>query len=564
MRARGTLVVALIGVLGLWLAPSALADQLLETVSVDAGSTNVAMGIVQLTTGTKYQLQVSGTFTLANGYGQSYDEDALYCYGDQGFDSPQCTPPTRMGDFYVGSGSSSLKNIDAYQQPGGGGSTPSYSSAHGYTVDFYPPANGALSAGGTLAYSQCKSQPTPCTTQVTGTITIQIYGPAASGGGGGGGSSGGGAPSGWMIGGGSELYPPMQFCRVQRGFPPASDPRIPGYTNPVDCVDTKLSPEQQKAELRLDAKAALLLVGGWCQAAGAVNGFEKYLVATRVCAYAVAVYLEIATQLVHDPPDRRFWAPPGFATVPSLATEAAAIACPHNLSRAQCAAFRTASTNYIAALNGFTSLVGYVAIGADRAASAVAANSPMAAFFQEAFAKVNEGAVALQAVALRSYANTLARLLRADHLDAAVSAKQAKMALSKHPPHGVSKAKLQLIIRQLSSRSSTSISAILRSSLPTATFAAAYKSISFRDLAVIVNGLVVNGNLPVAVGKTLANDLANAQSVCTNPSARIAAVNRFVADLHTYAPSEAKFLGFGAQPLLAHNVPLSSCPATSG
>src|SRR5947209_12416285 len=120
MSARGALLVA-VSVVGLWLAPSALADQLLETVTVDASSSSLTHGTVALHTGTKYQLQVSGTFTLANGFGESFDEDALYCYGDHGFDSPQCTPPTRAGDFYVGSGTSSLKNIDAYQQPGGGG-----------------------------------------------------------------------------------------------------------------------------------------------------------------------------------------------------------------------------------------------------------------------------------------------------------------------------------------------------------------------------------------------------------------------------------------------------------
>jgi hypothetical protein len=190
----------------------------------------------------------------------------------------------------------------------------------------------------------------------------------------------------------------------------------------------------------------------------------------------------------------------------------------------------------------------------------VAANSPGAAFFQEAFAKVNEGALAKDAAALKYYAKTLAKLLRADHLDVEVSANQARTQLSTHPPSGVSKAHLKMIIHQLSSLSATSLSAVLRSSIPTSTFAAAYKSISFRDLATIVNGFVVDRRLSVAAGKRLANDLARAQSACRNRSARIAAMKTFVKDLHTYAPSEADFLSFGARPLLANTIPAASCP----
>ncbi len=174
------LVAVLVGTGVLLLAPSAAAaDQLLETLNVDPANTAVTTGTVQLKQGTEYQLQVSGTFTLANGYGQSFEEDALYCFGDTGFATPQCTPtPQRLGDFYIGSGSSSLKNIDAYQEPGGGGPQIGYGITHRYNVSFHPAANGPLTAAGTLAYSHCKSGPNPCTTTISGgPITIQVYGP---------------------------------------------------------------------------------------------------------------------------------------------------------------------------------------------------------------------------------------------------------------------------------------------------------------------------------------------------------------------------------------------------
>ena len=79
--------------------------------------------------GTKYELHLSGPFTLNNGLGQSYVEDALYCHDDSGFASPQCSPtPVLMGDFRIGAGNSSLKSIGSYREPGGGGNPPGYSA----------------------------------------------------------------------------------------------------------------------------------------------------------------------------------------------------------------------------------------------------------------------------------------------------------------------------------------------------------------------------------------------------------------------------------------------------
>ena len=51
--------------------------------------TTVTTGTVNLKHGTKYELQVTGTFTRANGFGQAFDEDALYCFGGSGFVDPQ-------------------------------------------------------------------------------------------------------------------------------------------------------------------------------------------------------------------------------------------------------------------------------------------------------------------------------------------------------------------------------------------------------------------------------------------------------------------------------------------
>ena len=226
----------------------------------------------------------------------------------------------------------------------------------------------------------------------------------------------------------------------------------------------------------------------------------------------------------------------------------------------RCTALRTASAGYQSLLSALDGTAGDIATGANRTSSAVTANALVPAFFQEAFAKINEGAMAGDAAALHSQGKTLATILRADHLDVSISPGQAKSWLSKHRPSGVSKAQLKMITGQLSSLSKRKLlSTLLSSSLSAPTFAASYRSISLIDLAAIVNGLAVSHNISTAVGQRLAADLTSVQSVCTNASQRIAGMNRFTADLHTYAKSEAQFLSFGAQPLLASTVPASSC-----
>jgi hypothetical protein len=365
-----------------------------------------------------------------------------------------------------------------------------------------------------------------------------------------------------VIGGGVELYPPTAFCRVQRGFPEASDVQaaVGSGTQPIDgCVEPKLLNDTEKQNLREEAKAALVYVLAWCGVAG--NPHSSILVtnvALQLCRIVVDLYAEIATKLVHDPPDSHFTVPPGSAAPPPVA-RTAANACPTNLSRAQCAALRTASAGYQSALGLLTSSAGDIATGANRTSSAVAAKALVPAFFQEAFAKVNEGAMAGDAAALHSHGKTLSTILRADHLDVAISPGQAKSWLSKHPPKGVSKAQLKTIAGQLSTLSGRKLSTLLSSSLRAPTFAASYKSISLIDLAAIVNGLVVNRNISTAGGQRLAADLTSVQSVCTNASQRVAGMNRFIGDVKTYATSEAKFLSFGSQPLLASTVPASSC-----
>lgn len=536
---RWVLASVLVAVPALTSAPPAAANQLLETVTVDTSSTTLTAGTVQLNAGTQYRLVVSGTFTLANGFGQSYTEDPLYCYGDSGFDTPQCTAPTYMADFYVGVGTH-LAHVDAFQTVGGGGSPPAYSSSHSYTVDFYPPVSGVLSAGGDLAYTQCKSGPTPCSTQVSGTVTIEIYGAGTS--------TPPPATNGWVIGGPIELRSWPTFCRFQRSPPPARDTAVAAAA--TACVLTDLLDAQAESQLREDlrylveAAAIWCTVGSFSRNTGELDALGVLLIRAR-CEAAVKQAVAIYNLLPHR------YAP--APDVPSIARTTAG-RCPRLLTAAQCKLV----SNYQTVVSYTTSVTGYLVDSANRIAAAVKANDPLSAFFQEAFAKINEGVLANDLAVERADGRALAKLLAA-HGGTAASVRQVKTGLSRLPSSVLSGPDRALLLAQLSPVSGTLGPGSLGTPLPGSAFASAYQSISLRDLASLVNAFVRLGHFSVGAGQTLVTDLAKALTACSNPTQRIAAMNQFVADALAHAGSDGAFLKSGARPLLAATVPAAAC-----
>ncbi len=337
------LAAVIAGAVVLWLAPNAVAaNQLLETLNVDPANTAVTTGTVQLTQGTEYQLQVSGTFTLANGFGQSYEEDALYCFGDTGFATPQCTPtPQRLGDFYVGSGSSSLKNIDAYQEPGGGGPQIGYGITHRYNVNFYPPANGPLTAGGPLAYSHCKSGPNPCTTTISGgPIQIQIYGAAST-------------PPPSLL----PLTPPPAFCPGT-----ASDFAL-AVPAEFDCQSRDYLQKGTKGDARDQLREDLRLTLEVCGIAfGVINraqhvpdgeqGAEADLDWAPMCLQLMKLTVA-SLAAVKDPPDSSL-RPLGML-ISAAHAAAGKPSCPHSFSAKACQALLTARARYLSAVAAMSS-----------------------------------------------------------------------------------------------------------------------------------------------------------------------------------------------------------------
>ena len=169
-------------------------------ITIDMGKTTPTATGFDLSTGTRYKIEVTGTWTDENTTGQGYDYDPLYCYHEFGTDPgtpDSCQPPTQFTQVWVGIGSGKLEAVDSHQQPSGPSSyDPPYSSGHDYTLDYWPQSTGELMAGGYFAYSGCKNMgSSSCQDTINGTVTLQVFAPASSSGTPGG-SGGGGRPCG--------------------------------------------------------------------------------------------------------------------------------------------------------------------------------------------------------------------------------------------------------------------------------------------------------------------------------------------------------------------------------
>ena len=165
----------------------------LDTLTVDPAATSPTTGHVTLHPGTRYTMNISGTFQEVGREGYGFQYDAMYCYAGVGFDAsagPQCQHTgnndhsNRGGDFGVRVG-----NVTGAPDDFGSASTPApdqagevpYDPSHSYTFSFFAPQTGKLQAGGPFAFKPCPT----CGTKISGgPIVIKIFGPGPSGGGG--------------------------------------------------------------------------------------------------------------------------------------------------------------------------------------------------------------------------------------------------------------------------------------------------------------------------------------------------------------------------------------------
>lgn len=367
------------------------------------------------------------------------------------------------------------------------------------------------------------------------------------------------------------LNPPGTFCP---GRSTNLALRVTGGLQ-VECATRRVVTADEKAQASEDLRAEVSIAAEMCGVAAAEFSRNPEYAALYVegCPRIVDVIGETLA-IKHDPPDRSFRSP----TLPPTVRVAryAAKGCPVGLNKRRCAALNAALLNYVYVLRPTAGVAGDVALGANRVAGAVQDNSPPYAFSQEAFGKVNMGALAIDLAAMRAYGRAFARVLRADHLNIKLTARQAKKAESTLLSSMISNQLLdelvagglarhragarKLLMRRLTAISGAVSVSALGAALPSSAFASQYKSITLSGLASIVNSLTGTGDLSSATAQALVSDLASAQNACRNRRHRIAAIRRFVAHARAHASaSEAGFLRFGAQPFTASSVPAGSC-----
>jgi hypothetical protein len=233
-------------------ACASAADGLLETITVDPASTTLTKGTVTLKSGTRYSLEVTGTQSVKGPEGFGFQYDALYCFAGIGFDHPECSPPSRGdGELMVTVGSEHPDAVDRFQSfaPHDRTKDLPYDPNHSYSMAFFAPQTGVLTAGGSDAWTQCKAAPNPCQDSVSGSFTIKIFGPATSGGGGttGGGTGGGGACESSV------------FARVAKACGTADLPfgtaallPVPEPENYVDISSGKLPAKTKEVDVGID------------------------------------------------------------------------------------------------------------------------------------------------------------------------------------------------------------------------------------------------------------------------------------------------------------------------
>jgi tetrahydromethanopterin S-methyltransferase subunit F len=237
----------------------------------------------------------------------------------------------------------------------------------------------------------------------------------------------------------------------------------------------------------------------------------------------------------------------------------------------------TARNNYVNAVASVTKVANALVMSSNRFGGARQANQPSAGFLQRATGKIYSGVMATRLQTQAMAGRALARLLVADHLDAFAGAKKVKSLDSGLLATVATPAVLDTLVgyglapdrrhaRTLLGSTlagvsgSLDLAAALKASTSTRSFTTRYNSMSMSELASIVIGLHDQGDLSTSTAQTLVDDLANAQSSCTNASRRTAAINQFIADTtRLTSGTTATFLKLGAQPLTATNLPSASC-----
>jgi hypothetical protein len=240
---------------------------------------------------------------------------------------------------------------------------------------------------------------------------------------------------------------------------------------------------------------------------------------------AQAIFTEMLAEYKYykDPPDPNFMqvalgvpvtAPPG------------GYKCPKKAKKSNCAAVNAAFLNYRVALNANAQAVGGGAITLERFSGAVQANSVPGALLQAAAQKAYAGLIVTTRAAQQAAGAALALTLRTTHLDRRPTKSQfqanvKKLSTSKGIPRQViqrlisdhqigSAADLDPILKDVMANVTmphVTLSSAFGLALPTAATAALWRSMTFKEYAVLIRGLAGQDAVPTASASALIEEL---------------------------------------------------------
>jgi hypothetical protein len=242
-----------------------------------------------------------------------------------------------------------------------------------------------------------------------------------------------------------------------------------------------------------------------------------------VAAQAIFTEMVAVFSYYKDPPDSNFME---VALGTPMAAPPGGYKCPKKAKKSDCAAVNAAFLKYRVALNANAQAVDGGATTLERFSGAVQANSVPGALFQAAAQKAYSGLIVSTMAAQQAAGTALALTLRRTHLDrrptrSRFQANVKKLSTSKGIPRQViqrlisggqigSAAELDQILKDVMASVTVpyaTLSGAFGLALPTAATAALWRSMTYKDFAVLIRGLAGQNAVPAATADALIGEL---------------------------------------------------------
>jgi hypothetical protein len=339
--------------------------------------------------------------------------------------------------------------------------------------------------------------------------------------------------------------------------PPPPDPLEPPTTAPSTSVTPNIKEKEAAKNLRSILVGTASFLGDCLtptEGSDTTDPVLCYVAALAIIKEAIAAY-----KIWKDPPD------PNFTQVALGMPDpvpAGGFKCPKRAKRSDCAAVTAALRKYVTALTVNAQAVSASAVTLERFSGAVQANSVPGALLQAAAQKAYAGLTVSTKAAQQAAGVALGLTLRRTHLDrrptkSQFHARVNKLSTSKGYPRQV----IQRLIADKQIGSAADLDAILKEVMPgvpyvslsrgvslalTSTASAElWHTITVKDLAVLIRGLVAQNAAPAAIGDTLLDEL-RAIANAADAGARKPLIDKLVKDAGAVSGPAGILLSAGA------------------